>query len=52
VANEKATKIAVKERGKKAKETQKDKAAGESTSGIPTIAQQALNNELPQDHDD
>jgi len=51
-ADEKAATDAVKEKEKKAEESQKDKAARGSTSGIPTIAQQALNNELPPDHDD
>ena len=42
----------MKEKGKKANESQKAKVAGGSTSGIPIIAQQAMNNELPPDHDD
>ena len=42
----------MKEKGKKAKESQKAKVAEGSTSGIPTISQQALNNKLPPDHDD
>jgi hypothetical protein len=51
-ADEKAAATAVKEKGKIANESQKAKVAKGSTSGIPTIAQQALNNKLPPDHDD
>jgi len=47
-----AATVAVKEKEKKPKEVQKAKAAGGSTRGIITIAQQAHNTELPQDFDD
>ena len=51
-AEQQAAKATAKAKGKKAQETQKDKAAGGSTSGTSTIAQQALNSDLPQDLDD
>jgi hypothetical protein len=44
-----AATVAVKEKEKKAQEAQKAKAAGGSTRGITTIAQQAQNTELPKD---
>ncbi len=47
-----ATVVALKEKGKKAKEAQKTKAAGGSTKGITTVAKQAQNPELPHDPDD
>jgi hypothetical protein len=43
---------AAKAKGKQAQETQKDKAAGGSTSGTHTIAHHALNSDLPPDLDD
>jgi hypothetical protein len=43
---------AAKAKRKQTQETQKDKAAGGSTSGTHTIAQQALNNDLPPDLDE
>ena len=51
-ADEKVVAAAVKAKGKKAKDTQKARAAGESTGGITTIAQQAHDTELPPDLDE
>ena len=47
-----AATVATKAEGKKAQKSQNDKAAGGSTRGTPTIAQQALNNDLPPDLED
>ena len=51
-ANEKVAAAAVKAKGKKSKDAQKARAAGESTRGITTIAQHAHDTELPPDLDD
>ena len=51
-AKEQAATTAVKAKGKTVKESQKDKDVGLSTSGTPTIAQQALYNDLPPVLDD
>jgi hypothetical protein len=47
----KAATTAAKEKERKAKEAQQAKAAGGSTSGVPTIAQHAQKTALPEDYD-
>ena len=51
-AAEKAAAAAAKEKERKAKAAQQAKAAGGSTSGVPTIAQHAQKTALPEDYDD